>query len=157
MNETEKPTKHPWGKHRYKSVIEGCAMAAQFRQSGLTLGQFVQQTGVTRRMVEYWLRRERELATTATSGFAEVTAVTTAESPAEEQIPSAMVTPASPPPPEPVEAQLPATASTLPLVEQVSVPKPLEIRLPGGVIIPVGPGFDADLLRDVVACLGASC
>lgn len=64
---------HPAGKHRYKTVVDGCAMAARFCQSCLTVGEIVQQTYISRRMVDNWTRRERALAHTLKDGLAEVT------------------------------------------------------------------------------------
>ena len=132
---------HPAGKHRYKTVIEGCAMAARFRQSGLTAGAFVRQTGVSRRMVDYWTRRERELAQTVNGGFAEMT-------PAIEHVAvDAAAAPAAVPERPPVPA---------PPMRGPSAPSSIELRLPGGAAIAVGPGFDPVVLRAVVACLGSS-
>jgi hypothetical protein len=81
MAQNEKSPKHAWGKHRYTSVVDGCTMAAQYRRSGLTIGEFVRQTGVSRRMVLYWTQRERELATAVEAGFTEVTASLPAPAP----------------------------------------------------------------------------
>lgn len=132
---------HPAGKHRYKTVIDGCAMAARFRQSGLTVGAFVRQTGVSRRMVDYWTRRERELAHTVKDGFAEVTPAI--EHVAVDAAPAAAAVPERPPVQEP-----PLSAP--------SAPPLIELRLPGGAAIAIGPGFDPAVLRAVVACLSSS-
>lgn len=132
---------HPAGKHRYKSVIDGCAMAARFRQSGLTIGAFVRQTGVSRRMVDYWTRRERELANAVKDGFAEVT-------PAIEHVAIDAA-----PAPAAVPEHHPAPA---PPLHAPPVSPQIELRLPGDVSIAIGPGFDPAVLRAVVACLGSS-
>jgi hypothetical protein len=135
------PPNHPAGKHRYKTVIDGCAMAARFRQSGLTVGAFVRQTGVSRRMVDYWTRRERELARTVQEGFAEVTPAI--EHVAVEAAPAVAAVPECPP------VQKPPLSAP-------SAPPSIELRLPGGAAIAIGPGFDPAVLRAVVACLGSS-
>lgn len=132
---------HPAGKHRYKTVIDGCAMAARFRQSGLTVGAFVRQTGVSRRMVDYWTRRERELANAVKEGFAEVTP--SIEHVAADAAPTLTAIPEHPPAP-------------VPLLHTPQVPPQIELRLPGGASISIGPGFDPAVLRAVVACLGSS-
>jgi hypothetical protein len=133
---------YPAGKHRYKTVVDGCAMAARFRNSGLTVGEFVRQTGVSRRMVDYWTRRERELAHTMKDGFAEVTPAI--EHVAVDVAPAAVApVPERQPTPEPPKRAL-------------SPPPTIELRLPGGAAIVIGPGFDPAVLRAVVACLGSS-
>ena len=154
METLDTSPKHPWGKHRYKSVVEGCAMAAQYRRSGLTLGEFVRQTGVTRRMVEYWLRRERELAASNQTDFVEVTpTLVVPVSPAETVSATTLLAPPS------VAAVVPKQA---PQASAESPPSPptqpsLEIRLPSGATIAVGASFDPVLLRAVVGCLAAPC
>jgi len=142
MSQSEStPPKHPAGKHRYKSVIDGCAMVAQFRRSGLTIGEFTRQTGISRRMVDYWTRRERELARTVSSGFVEVTPA----------IPAAA--PLALPAPAPSQAEPAVVAApSRPATGSASI----EIRLPGGPVIAVGADFDPGLLRAVIACLGST-
>jgi hypothetical protein len=153
MATNETSTKRPWGKHRYKSVIEGCAMAAQYRRSGLTLGEFVRQAGVTRRMVEYWSRRERELAARSQGDFVEVTPSQVVPArPAETMTEMTLLAPPSVVPDEPEQASVEPPLS-LPLPAQPS----LEIRLPGGATIAVGVSFDPVLLRAVVGCLAVPC
>lgn len=154
MATNDTSTKHPWGKHRYKSVVEGCAMAAQYRRSGLTLGEFARQTGVTRRMVEYWLRRERELAASNQSDFVEVT-------PAQVKPDASSVTVTTmallaPPVVVPAEPEQAPQATEVPPAKP-AVKLSLEIRLPGGATIAVGASFDPVLLRAVVGCLAAPC
>lgn len=154
MAQNEKSPKHAWGKHRYTSVVEGCAMAAQYRRSGLTIGEFVRQTGVSRRMVLYWTQRERELAATVEAGFTEVSATVPAPSPA--------ITAPEPPatgPSQPTQPGMSSTPATVikPLALPTANHVPVEIRLPGGVVITVGPDFDPQTLRAVVGCLVAPC
>ena len=154
MAPSDTSTKHPWGKHRYKSVVDGCAMAAQYRRSGLTLGEFVRQTGVTRRMVEYWSRRERELAASNQSNFVEVTPVAVVPDRAEKPVTATVLLAApSGAPVEPEQAQPPVAEPPLRPTTQPS----LEIRLPSGATIAVGASFDPVLLRAVVGCLAAPC
>ena len=154
MATSDTSTKHPWGKHRYKSVVDGCAMAAQYRRSGLTLGEFVRQTGVTRRMVEYWSRRERELAVSNQSDFVEVTPVAVVPDRAEKPVTATVLLAA--PSVAPVEQEW----AQPPAADQPPQPAPqpsLEIRLPSGATIAVGARFDPALLRAVVGCLAAPC
>jgi len=125
-------------------------MAAQFRRSGLTVGEFVRQTGVSRRMVLYWTQRERELASNVQAGFVDVTpaleadaTVLNADSPVD----------AASEPPRPA---LPRLANPVPPSPTMVGSSSLEITLPRGAIIKVGPGFDPVLLRTVVSCLETS-
>jgi hypothetical protein len=168
MPESEKSSKHAWGKHRYTSVVEGCAMAAQYRRSGLTIGEFVRQTGVSRRMVLYWTQRERELAANVQAGFVEVTAAVpalAAEVAAPDLRPDLPAEPVRPALPnvEPsswavmVPVPSPVGMKAEPLASPAPSPSAVEIRLPGGATIAVGPGFDPQMLRAVVGCLVAPC
>ena len=118
------------GRHRYRSVIEGCEMAAEFRRSGMTMAEFARQKGLSRRTVMYWHVRERELAQTTQAGFVELSG-----------------TPASP--------------KALPAPPQSTIPSEswsaIEIRMPNGAMLSVRSGFDAKLLRDVLAIIGGPC
>ena len=155
METPDTSPKHPWGKHRYKSVVEGCAMAAQYRRSGLTLGEFVRQTGVTRRMVEYWSRRERELAANNHADFVEVTpTLVVPDCPAETVTATALLSSSIVVPVEPEQVP-PASVGSPP--PPPSTQPTLEIRLPSGATIAVGASFDPVLLRAVVGCLAAPC
>jgi hypothetical protein len=119
--------RHPQGRHRYRNVIEGCAMAAEFRRSGLTVAEFSRQKGVSRKMILYWTGRERELAASRPQELVEVAAVSA---------------------PAPAAAPPASTASTV---------AGLEVRLPNGIAIAVSSTFDASLLREVVRALAAPC
>lgn len=120
--------RHPQGRRRYQNVVEGCAMAAEFRRSGLTVAEFSRQKGVSRKMIMYWAGRERELAASRPQELVQVPAVAA---------------------PSPAPA-LPADAASFARAA-------IEVRLPNGVTIGVCVGFDASLLRDVVRALSASC
>ena len=169
MAQNEKSPKHAWGKHRYTSVVDGCAMAAQYRRSGLTIGEFVRQTGVSRRMVLYWTQRERELATAVEAGFTEVTASLPAPAPPiAAPLPPAV---SSCQPDGPAMPSTELTSSAMPAAEAppaaaAVAPRALaaqprhtavEIRLPSGATIAVGRDFDPHTLRAVVGCLVAPC
>jgi hypothetical protein len=145
-------------------------MAAQYRRSGLTIGEFVRQTGVSRRMVLYWTQRERELAANVQAGFADVTAAIPAPSPVLAVAAPEQQSPRASDPVQPVlpSVELPSptvmTAVTPPVVvtgEPLAAPSSrqsaVEIRLPGGATIAVGRDFDPQTLRAVVGCLVAPC
>ncbi len=128
---------HPHGVHRYRSVVEGCAMAAEFRRSGLTVAAFARQQGVTRRMILYWASRESELA--AAHRPQELVMVTA---------PTSAPAPSPTPTPTPTPAVQPRRSSADPIIE---------LRLSDGSVALLRPGFDASLLRDVMRALAAPC
>ena len=158
MAENNPAAKHPWGKRRYASVVEGCAMAAQFRRSGLTIGEFTRQTGVSRSMVLYWTQRERELAASAQAGFVEVTPAIEAVD-TEAQAAPVITPPAVIARSEPAKSpKAPSPAAPIPPPAAIAeAPRSLVIRLPGGAVIVVDAGFDPSLLRAVVGCLVPEC
>ena len=137
----EPASKPRQGKHRYQSVIEGCEMAAEYRRSGLHMAEFARQKGISRRMVEYWTLRERELAATSEGGFVEVSVGDH---------------------PGPAGA-LPAPAATVASATPIAISPPgvertaLEIRFRNGTTIIVRCDCDATLLRSVIATLEAAC
>jgi hypothetical protein len=132
------PSSYPQGKHRYRSVAEGMAMAQAYLRSGLGQAEFARQHGVSLRMVKYWSGRARQLAVAS-----ETVAPPSAVTPLLEHVgnvePGGVVrigaeTPAPPSPP-------PREAGTI------------EVRLSRGLTIGVTPGFSPTLLRQIVACL----
>lgn len=123
-------------------------MANEYLSSRLSVSEFARQKGVSFKMVKYWCARARQLAAAASAStlppmrpghlvpigtIDENHAIMVSEQPAEEQ-----ALPAAPPPAPPP-------------------PSPIEIHLPNGVRVSVGPGFSPELLRSVIACLGQPC
>ena len=50
----------PQGKHFYRSVVGGVAMANEFLASRLGMSEFARQKGISYAMVKYWAKRARE-------------------------------------------------------------------------------------------------
>lgn len=127
---------HPQGKHRYRSVAEGMAMAQAYLRSGLGQAEFARQHGITLRMVKYWSGRARQLA------VASETATAPTPTPLLEHIGH-------------VEAESVVTISA---VAKSATPVPrdpatIEVRLARGLTVAVTAGFSPVLLRQIVACL----
>jgi|LakMenEpi03Aug12_release.lakeMendotaPanAssembly.Ray.scaffolds.fasta_scaffold316379_2 hypothetical protein len=133
----------PHGVHRYRSVTEGVAMANEYLSSRLSISEFARQKGVSFKMVKYWTARARRLAAEAGQGSPsqmeprDLVAVGSVDE-------HGVMEPAAPVP-APLRVDAPAA------------PAAIEIHLGNGVRIAVGPGFSPEVLRSVVACLGASC
>ncbi|MBN8523835.1 MAG: hypothetical protein J0M02_00720 [Planctomycetes bacterium] len=141
-------SKHRHGVHRYRNVTDGVAMANEYLSSRLSVSEFARQKGVSFKMVTYWCARARQLAAAASASapptrpghlipigtIDEHHAIIVGQPPAEDQARSSPP-PAAPPPP----------------------PSPIEVHLPSGVRVSVGPGFSPELLRSVIACLGQPC
>lgn len=134
------PSSFPQGKHRYRSVAEGMAMAQAFLRSGLCQTEFARQHGITLRMVKYWSGRARQLA------MASEAAVACPTPPLLEHVAGVddggriTTNDDSPLPPVPVPIRCNGTAA-------------IEVRLTRGLSIAVTPGFSPALLRQIVACL----
>lgn len=142
-------TKHRHGVHRYRNVTDGVAMANEYLSSRLSVSEFARQKGVSFKMVKYWCARARQLAAAASASappsmrpghlvpigtIDENHAIIVSPSSAEDPARPAAPAPAPPPP-----------------------PSAIEVHLPSGVRVSVGPGFSPELLRSVIACLGQSC
>lgn len=141
--------KHRHGVHRYRNVTDGVAMANEYLSSRLSVSEFARQKGVSFKMVKYWCARARQLAAAASAStpppmrpchlvpigtIDENHAIIVSEQPTEEPARPAAPPPAPPPP-----------------------PSPIEVHLPSGVRVSVGPGFSPETLRSVIACLGQPC
>jgi len=93
-------------------------------------------------MVKYWSTRARQLAASAQAAdpapCGSLVPIGTVDDECGIVIgqPSAMA-PCSAPPPAP--------------------PSPIEVRLPNGVRVAVGPGFSPEILRSVITCLERPC
>lgn len=135
------PPAHPPGKHRYRSVVEGMDLANDFASSRLTISAFARERGVSCRMVQYWTRRARRLATESSPGAVQVATVGSDGSVVPDPSPStaAVITATS-------TAHLPPVAAPT-----------IEVRLPNGVRIGVAAGFSPEVLTQVIACLGRPC
>lgn len=137
-------TEHLPGKHRYRSVADGMAMAQAFLRSGLGISAFARQYGASARMVKYWSTRAQMLAAA-----------------------SEAAAPQSPPLLEHVASVdgasiLPVSSSTTAAPEspQPSVPDPgrIEITLPSGTRLVVSGSVPPELLRQAVQSLmGRAC
>lgn len=136
------------GVHRYRSVTEGMAMANEYLSSRLSMSEFARQKGVSFKMVKYWSARARQLAAEASAS---------ASSPARSSslVPIGTIDENN----AIIVSQPPAQAETAPasLRSSSAPPSPIEVHLPGGVRVAVGPGFSPEILRSVIACLGQSC
>ena len=142
--EPEPIQRHPRGKHRYHSVVDGIELANDFERSRLPISEFARQRGVSFRMVKYWSTRARRLAASSASGFVQVGTTNSAEA----DVLSATDRPAP-------LAALPAPMPRPPAAVTTAVAAPcIEVRLPNGVRIAVGAGFSAEVLTQVIACLG---
>ncbi|MBA3587131.1 MAG: hypothetical protein H0X45_02260 [Planctomycetes bacterium] len=130
----DRDVRHRQGVHRYHSVVEGCAMAAKFRRSGLTVAEFSRQNGVTRKMILYWTGRERELA--ASHRPQELVRI---------------------PEPSPSATPTPSVAVAEHVRSPAASDQSIEVRLPSGAVLVVRAGFDASLLRELMRTLGAAC
>jgi len=153
MNEL--PTqRHPQGKQRYRSVVEGVALANEFYSSRMSMSEFARQRGVSVRMVTYWSSRARQLAAATASDLVQIAEIDAKGgiTPVSQGMP-ALPAPAPAPAPAPVPVPM-ATPAPLP----VSGPTMIEVRLPNGVRLGVGAGFSPVALAQVIACLGGrSC
>lgn len=142
-------TNHRQGVHRYRNVTDGVAMANEYLSSRLSVSEFARQKGVSFKMVKYWCARARQLAAAASAStlppirpghlvpigtIDENHSIIVAQPPVENHVRSAPPPPTQPPP-----------------------PSPIEVHLPGGVRVSVGPGFSPETLRSVIACLGQPC
>ncbi len=134
--------RHPRGKHRYHSVVDGIELANDYERSRLPISEFARQRGVSFRMVKYWSTRARRLATSSSSDFVQVGAVTA---------PMAVPQTAADRPALPA---LPAPITLSPTAEPVAGPPTIEVRLPNGIRVAIGPGFSSEVLTQVIACLG---
>ena len=132
--------RHPRGKHRYHSVVDGIELANDFERSRLPISEFARQRGVSFRMVKYWSTRARRLAASSAPGFVQVG---TTNSPEVDPV----STDDGPVPPPALPAPMPRTPAVM------ATPS-IEVRLPNGVRIAVGAGFSAEVLTQVIACLG---
>ena len=137
-------TQHPPGKHRYRSVADGMAMAQAFLRSGLGISAFARQYGASARMVKYWSTRAQMLAAASE-------AAAPPHAPLLEHVASIDG-----------ETILPASPSTAvpPEPPQPSEPDPgrIEITLPGGARLVVSGTVSPELLRHAVQCLtGRAC
>lgn len=140
--------RHPPGKHRYRSVVEGMALANEFARSRQSISEFARQRGVSFNMVKYWSTRARRLAAASASDLVQVAQVTPSgdvervatSEPAVRQ-PEAPVPPAPPRLPAPVAVPPPSSPT-------------IEVRLPNGVSIGIGAGFSPQVLAQVIACVG---
>lgn len=135
----------PPGKHRYRSVTDGVAMAQRFLSSGLSISAFARQYGVSARMVKYWSGRAQMLASAST---AEVTP----SPPLLEHVATvddASMPPVPPPAPEPPAHPAPPAPADVGRIE---------IILPGGTRVVVEGSVPPALLRQAVHCLtGGQC
>lgn len=115
-------------------------LANEFTRSRLTISEFARQRGVSYRMVQYWTRRARRLATESSPAAVQVATVGADGSvtPIQSQSEPAVITAITKPMP-------PVAAPTI------------EVRLPNGVRIGVAAGFSPEVLTQVIACLGRPC
>ncbi len=147
MNEL--PTqRHPQGKQRYRSVVEGVALANEFYSSRMSMSEFARQRGVSVRMVTYWSSRARQLAAATASDLVQIAEIDAKGgiTPVSQGMP-ALQAPAPAPVPMATPAPLPVSGPTM-----------IEVRLPNGVRLGVGAGFSPVALAQVIACLGGrSC
>lgn len=137
-------TEHPQGKHRYRSVADGMAMAQAYLRSGLGISAFARQYGASARMVKYWSTRAQMLAAASEATapprppLLEHVASVEGESILPVSSPSAV-------PPEPPPSSAPD-------------PGRIEITLPGGARLVVSGTVSPELLRHAVLCLtGRAC
>jgi hypothetical protein len=133
-------TEHPAGKHRYRSVADGMAMAQAFLRSGLGVSAFARQYGASARMVKYWSTSAQMLAATSEA--------------------------VAPPSPSLLEHVASVDgASILPVPDPTAAPTPsapdpgrMEIILPGGTRLVVSGSVPPELLRQAVQSLmGRAC
>ncbi|MBV9542411.1 MAG: hypothetical protein JO167_14205 [Alphaproteobacteria bacterium] len=136
----EGPPPYQQGKHRYRSVAEGMAMAQAYLRSGQGMSQFARENGITQRMVMYWSTRARQLASASETATAQ---------------------PVSPPLLEHVGSVDERGCITTPEAAPAAPKKEaaIEVRLSNGARIAVKAGFSPARLRQVIACLegGGAC
>ena len=146
---TSASPRHPAGKHRYTSVVDGIALANDFARSRQTMSEFARHRGVSFNMVRYWSIRARRLASASEPGLVQLAEVSCAG--VVEPVPAPEV---PTPPPAPAQPSLPSVV----IPGRVSASATIEVRLPGGVSIAIGAGFSPTVLSQVIACLGGrSC
>lgn len=149
----EEQTRHPKGKHRYRSVVEGMELANEFARSGQGITEFARQRGVSFNMVKYWSMRARQLASASSSdlvqvGEMSVSGILETGSPTGPASAQPVVVPVPPvvPPVAPVpRLPSPAVATSPPMIE---------VRLPNGLSIGISAGFSPQVLAQVIACVG---
>lgn len=133
---------HRHGVHRYRNVTEGVAMANEYLSSRLSMSEFARQKGVSFKMVKYWSTRARQLAASAQAA---------APAPSGHLVPIGTMDDAH-------GIVIAGSSATSPIPPPVPAPpSPIEVHLPSGVRVSVGPGFSPELLRSVIACLGQPC
>jgi hypothetical protein len=130
------PVAYPQGKHRYTSVVEGIALANDFVRSRLPMSEFARQRGVSFNMVKYWSARARQLAASSEPALVEVGTVSA----------TGVIEPSRP--------ALPAPFCPAPAMSPMPVATSIEVRLANGVRIGVAAGFSAEVLSQVIACVG---
>lgn len=145
----EEQARHPKGKHRYRSVVEGMELANEFARSGQSITEFARQRGVSFNMVKYWSMRARQLASASSSDLVQVGEVSASGI-------LEAVSPAAAASAEPVVAPVPPVAAVPRLLSRVVTASPptIEVRLPNGMSIGIGAGFSPQMLAQVIACVG---
>lgn len=139
----EEQARHPKGKHRYRSVVEGMGLANEFARSGQSITEFARQRGVSFNMVKYWSMRARQLASASSSDLVQVGEVSVSGI-------LEAVSPAKPVSADPVVPPMPR----LPARVVTASPPTIEVRLPNGMSIGIGAGFSPQVLAQVIACVG---
>lgn len=135
---------YPPGKHRYRTVTDGMAMAQSFLRSGLGISAFARQFGVSARMVKYWSSRAQMLASASEVAAAPSPPLLEHVASVDDEAIHSLPPPASPPP-DPLPLEAPATGR-------------IDIILPSGTKLVVSGGVSPELLRQVVQCLmGGQC
>ena len=122
-------------------------MANEYLSSRLSMSEFARQKGVSFKMVTYWSARARQLA-------AESSAPASPSARSGHLIPIGTIDEHNAIIPHP---PVPAATTSAPTRSPAAPPSPIEVHLPGGVRVAVGPGFSPEILRSVIACLGRSC
>ncbi len=132
-----------------RTVVEGMRLVADFEQSGLTQAAYARRHGVSDKSISYWVRRIRNLR---------ISAQGLPSAPAPQATPSlvhvANVGPegAISPVRDPSPLSMTMTEPVPPRLPRVGAGVGIEIRC-GTRSLVVGPGFDRELLGEVVRFL----
>jgi DNA-binding transcriptional regulator YiaG len=136
------PTAVPSPKRSNRTFVDGIRLVSEFESSGLSQADFARQRGLSEKSVSYWVRRVRAMK-------AEAGAAVTARPEVATLVQVAEVTPAG----QVVAMTRGEEPSPAPLpVLRVGVGIGIEVRV-GGRSLVVGPGFDRQLLRELVETL----
>jgi hypothetical protein len=138
------PTAVPSPKRSNRTFVDGIRLVSEFESSGLSQADFARQRGLSEKSVSYWVRRVRAMKAEAGSAVTARPEVATLVQVAE-VTPAGQVVAMT-------RGEEPSPASMPVPVMRVGVGIGIEVRV-GGRSLVVGPGFDRQLLRDLVETL----